>query len=162
MSMLVCRCCPSNINIIFFKQLCHIIFKLRPIITLKYLLDWFQHKYNVAWFLSPKCPGDFTSRCNIDAFQDILARVPFKNIVRHVKKIKLMLLIRFCHIVVRMIYFLWRWYWTCQSAFFANHDLISFFNIDVILCSSFIALPPVKRRSGWQYAWYSFSLSAFI
>ena len=37
---------------------------------------------------------------------------------------------------------------TCQRACLASHDLISFLDIDVILCGSFIALPPVHRRSG--------------
>ena len=32
--------------------------------------------------------------------------------------------------------------WTFQRACLANHDLITFFDIDVILCSSFIALSP--------------------
>ena len=45
---------------------------------------------------------------------------------------------------------------TCQSACFANHDLISFLDIDVILCSSFIALPPkikvavLQERQDWE------------
>ena len=37
--------------------------------------------------------------------------------------------------------------------------MISFFGIVAILCSSFTALPPVQRRSGSQYARYSFSSS---
>ena len=38
--------------------------------------------------------------------------------------------------------------WFSQKACFANHELISFLEIDVILCSSFIAWPPVPRWSG--------------
>ena len=36
-SMLVFCCRSWNISIVFFKQLCHLTFKLTPIITLKYL-----------------------------------------------------------------------------------------------------------------------------
>ena len=63
MSILVFRCRFLDINIMFFKQLCHFIFKFRPIITLKYLgifkhatfvIDCFQHKFNFAWFFGPK------------------------------------------------------------------------------------------------------------
>ena len=55
--MLVFRCCPSNINIVFFKELFHFFLKLKPIILLKYLgifkhatlfIDFFQRKYNFA------------------------------------------------------------------------------------------------------------------
>ena len=56
----------------FFEQLCHLTFKFRAIITLKYLwvfkhtillIDWFQHKCNLAWFFGP---GKFISWCNIN------------------------------------------------------------------------------------------------
>ena len=79
--------------------------------------------------------------------------------MRHVKQIKLVLLIRFCHIIMRMVYPFGGGIWTCQRACLANHDLISFFGIDVILYSSFIAFPPVQRRSGSYYIPYSFSSS---
>ena len=57
MGVLVFCCSYSNIDFVFFKQLCHLTFKLRPIITLKYLwvlkhatfvIDCFQHKCNLA------------------------------------------------------------------------------------------------------------------
>ena len=38
MGVLVFCCCCSNIRTVFFRQLCHFFFKLRSIITLKYLL----------------------------------------------------------------------------------------------------------------------------
>ena len=58
--MLVFCCRSLNIKIVFFKELCHFIFKLRRIITLKYLgifkhatlfIDCFQHKCNFLDFL---------------------------------------------------------------------------------------------------------------
>ena len=45
-SVLIFCCCSLNVNIVFFKQLYHITFKLRPIITLKYL--WlFHHAFHI-------------------------------------------------------------------------------------------------------------------
>ena len=79
--------------------------------------------------------------------------------MRHVKQIKLVLLIRFCHIIMRMIYFFWRWYMNLPKCLFGYPWFMSFLGIDVILCSSFIALPPVQRQSGSQYAWHSSSSS---
>ena len=113
-------CChPSNISIVCFKQFSHFTFKLRPIITSKYLgivkhatvlIDRLQHKQNFAWFFGLKGSGDFISWCNINACHDILVRVFFKDIMRLIKQIKLMLFIRFCHIVIRMMYLLWKRY----------------------------------------------------
>ena len=63
MRMLLFPCPSSNISIVFFKQLCHFIIKLRPIVTLKCLrifkhatlfIDGFQHKCNFAWFFRSK------------------------------------------------------------------------------------------------------------
>ena len=60
MGMLIFRCCFSNINFVFFKQLYHFIFKFWSIITLEGLgifehatlfIDFFQNKCSFAWFL---------------------------------------------------------------------------------------------------------------
>ena len=91
-SVLIICSYSSNINIVFFKQLCHITFKLRPIITLKHL--WIFK--NTTLFIC----------------------VSFKNIIRHLKQIKLMLLIRFCHIVMRNYYFLKRRYMNLPTCLF--------------------------------------------
>ena len=40
------------------------------------------------------------------------------TIMKHVKQIKLMLLVGFCHIVMSMIYFLWRWYMNLSKGLF--------------------------------------------
>ena len=61
--MLLFFCCFSNIGIMFFKQLCHITLKLRPIITLKYLVVFkcttfitycLQRRYILSWCLGLK------------------------------------------------------------------------------------------------------------
>ena len=55
-------CCSSNANLVLFKQCYHITFKLRLIVTLKYLCVFkhttlliycFQNKWNLACFFGP-------------------------------------------------------------------------------------------------------------
>ena len=69
-SVLVFCCYSRNINVVFFKQLCHSTFKFRPIITLKHpwvikhttlFIDCFQYKCNLICFLGPKSPSNLVS-----------------------------------------------------------------------------------------------------
>ena len=57
MGMPVFCCCSSNINIVFFKELCHFTFKLLTVINLEnlgiferttFLINCSQHRYNLA------------------------------------------------------------------------------------------------------------------
>ena len=57
MGVLIFCCCSSNLGVVFFKQLCHFVFRFLPIIALKRLwvrkhtylfIDGFQHKCSLA------------------------------------------------------------------------------------------------------------------
>ena len=61
-------CCSLNVNIVCFEKLCHINFKLKSVITLKYLwvfkrttfvIYCFQHKYNLNELLVLRAQATF-------------------------------------------------------------------------------------------------------
>ena len=153
MTVLVFCSSSSNVNIMFFKHSCHINFKIMSIITLKYFLVfkhttlfvyYFQHTCSLTCFLALKLYYYLVSQSNINTCQHVLLCVPFKDIIGHIKQIRLTLHIRFCHIVMRFFFPLGGGIWTCQSACFANHDMISLLGTELILCSSLNDLPRSK------------------
>ena len=100
----------------------------------------------LAFLLGLKVSWCLVSRCNINTCLYLFAHVAFKDITKHINQIKLLPLIRFCHIVMK-VNFLWVRYMNLPNPRFVNHGLINFLGIDVILCSSLIALRPFWRWS---------------
>ena len=119
MGVLIFRCCSSNLNVMFFKQLCHFVFKLWSIIALEYLWVLIRATvFVVASNTNATSPHFLVLKglqtLYFDALsmlvKDILVCISFKKPMRHIKQIRLVLLIRFCHTVMRMMYFFWGLY----------------------------------------------------
>ena len=115
--------CSSNVRTVFFKQLCHITFKIRPIIVLEYLwvfkhttllMYCFQHKWNLTCFLGPKSFSNLYLDTTSTPVNICLYVFPSKTLWG-TKNIKLILFIRFCHCV---IYFLKESYVNLPYSFF--------------------------------------------
>ena len=65
-----------------------------------------------------KGSSDLVSWWNINTCQHVLICASLKDIMGHIKPVKLTLLIRFCNIVMRVIYFLRRWYMNLLKCLF--------------------------------------------
>ena len=115
--VLIFWCCSSKI--VFFKQLCHINTKLRPIWNTFGYLNTPETNATSLAFLVLKA----LATLNLDAASTVIKMYLYVSpsmtlevhnaVMRYIMHINLMLLIRFSHLVIRVFNFL-RWcYVTC-------------------------------------------------
>ena len=127
MGVLVFCYCSLNVNFVFFNDSSHITFKLRPIITLKCL--WIFPFLYIVSITNAVLLAFLLFYFDTTSTSYVHTSVSLKAIMRYLKQTKLMLLISFCHLVMRVFYFLKGVVYKLYKVL----DLISFFGIYVIL-----------------------------